>query len=203
MSCNTSENFILKSGLEVADSATFNGVVDISNLSVSDINGIGFPDSAGGSGDVLISDGTSSLTYRDVSSLLFNAINGSSNSNYILKTDGSGSMEYVSLINLLVQLVGNYDSGDIIKIDGSGNLDFDSIINILLSALGGNGNPDQVIKTDGSGNLSYADLEDILGYRFNLGSGAEDGDLLIYDSANEEFRLSRISEQHIINGGQY
>jgi len=92
-------------------------------------------------------------------------------------------------------------SGDVV-IDSSANLTLSggvSRLKLVDSGISAN----QVIVTDGSGNLNYANPDDIISFQINGLSGAENGDLLIYDSDNGNFRLSRVSEQHIINGGQY
>ena len=88
--------------------------------------------------------------------------------------------------------------------DGNGNLSFADLVTALLNTIGTTGNNGQVLSVDGTGGINVTNVTDILGWRLNIPEeGANDGDLLIYDEPNGEFRLSTLSEQHIIEGGQY
>lgn len=179
MSCNTTENFIVKSGLEVADSATFSGVVDVNTLNVS------------GAGGLTISDG-GLIVNNDVTNLNFGleVSGGTTVINEGLRVDSGG----ITILSGGLTING----GDVIF---PGGLQFPE----------NDGTANQVMITDGNGNIGFESIINILdktiidevqGYSINFTS-PEDGDLLIYDSSAEEFRLSRTSEQHIINGGQY
>lgn len=242
MTCNSTENFILKSGLEVADSATFNGTLvvsgDVTVNATFDVTGL--TTFAGGStytgGNLTFNSGSGGIRFSDggywsyadgilVSNggitinaggftinndpAVFNSgltVNDSATFTGGINITGGTSVfpdADITRINGLSFPTSDGTSGQLMFTDGSGTLGFDTVINRILDALGGNGNNNQVIRSDGAGNLAFEDLETILGYRFNFGDGAEDGDLLMWDSAQEEFRLSRLSEQHVINGGQY
>ena len=187
MSCNTTENFIVKSGLEVADSATFTGVVDANTLNVSGSGGLNVT----GSGGLTISDG-GLVVNNDVTNL-----------NFGLEVSGG-----TTIINEGIRV----DSGGITILSGGLTVNAGDIIfpgGLQFPTVDGTAN--QVMITDGNGNIGFESIinildktiiDDVQGYSINF-NDPEDGDLLIYDSAAEEFRLSRISEQHIINGGQY
>jgi hypothetical protein len=229
MACNSTENFILKSGLEVADSATFGGTLSVSGDVIfnATFDVTGLTTFAGGStytgGNLTFNSGSGGIRFSDggywsyadgilVSNggITINAggltVNDSATFTGGINVTGGTSVfpdVDITRINGLSFPTSDGTSGQLMFTDGSGTLGFDTVINRILDALGGNGNNNQVIRSDGAGNLAFEDLETILGYRFNFGDGAEDGDLLMWDSAQEEFRLSRLSEQHVINGGQY